>query len=734
MKRQIPNNEALAHSARTTVVAQSYKAHVERVTAIATENAQRVARYYRGDGSAFVEAVRAAAIFHDLGKLDEENQKVLVRSATERLPIKHWDASSAHLLSLNRLESAVLAFAHHIGLPNYHEHLSNKDLAFRVTGEFERTNKFLADFVRQHEGITHDPLSSVERTKSGWTGLTRRLALSCLVDADHSDTAEHYGSETSQDVQPLRPSERLAALDQYISSLPKGTPGQTNRNRLRQEVYLACRNAPTDTPIWACDSPVGTGKTTAIMAHLLQAAADKDLRHAFIVLPYTNIIKQSVNVYRRSLTLRGEQSEEIVAEHHHLADFSSREFRHLAQLWNAPVTVTTAVQFFETLGSNQTSRLRKLHEIAGSAILIDESHAAMPLWLWPQMWKWLIELTENWGCHIVFASGSLVRFWALDDFVETKAQLPELVRKEVRDQALAFEGNRVTYHTHESALTLPELLDFVLEKPGPRLIILNTVQSAAVVADEMRGRCGGHAVYHLSTSLCPVHRDAIVKRLLKRLQKKEDCDWTLVATSCVEAGMDFSFRTAFREHCGMVNLIQIGGRVNRSGDYATAEVWDFRVLDSLLPPHPAFQASQEVLEELFRENAVNLQSSTEAIRREVQRESIKKPSDKLQDREKKLDYPEVAKLCRIIESDTRMVVIDLEIVQALERWEKVTRSDLVKHSVQIWNNKLKSLPTRPVRGNEELLAWIGPYDADFLGYMAGVIPLLEERKIESTII
>jgi CRISPR-associated endonuclease/helicase Cas3 len=128
------------------------------------------------------------------------------------------------------------------------------------------------------------------------------------------------------------------------------------------------------------------------------------------------------------------------------------------------------------------------------------------------------------------------------------------------------------------------------------------------------------------------------------------------------------------------------------------------VLDTLLPPHPAFQASQEVLEELFRENAVNLQSSTEAIRREVQRETIKKRSDQLQGREKRLDYPEVAKLCRVIESDTRMVVIDSQIVQALERWEKVTHSDLIKHSVQIWNDKLKTLPTRPVRGNDELLA------------------------------
>jgi hypothetical protein len=73
-------------------------------------------------------------------------------------------------------------------------------------------------------------------------------------------------------------------------------------------------------------------------------------------------------------------------------------------------------------------------------------------------------------------------------------------------------------------------------------------------------------------------------------------------------------------------------------------------------------------------------------------------------------------------------VIDSVIVEALERREKITRSDLVKYSVQIWDNKLKALPIKTVRGNDELLAWAGTYDANFLGYMAGVIPLIEAQQ------
>jgi CRISPR-associated endonuclease/helicase Cas3 len=721
-------DDPLAHSARKHVAAQSYKAHVERVTALATENAEGAAKYYRGDREPFVETVHTAALVHDLGKLDDENQKVLMRSATEKLPVKHWDAASAYLLSLQRAEAAVLAFAHHIGLPNYIGEIGNKERAFRVPGEFERTNSSLAEFIARHEEILGKALPPSQTKKVGWSGLTRRIALSCLVDGDHTDTAEHYGNESPQARLPLRAAERLRALNEYVNRLPEAGPAQAERNRLRREVYRACRDAATDAPMQACDSPVGTGKTTAMMAHMLRAAVDKNLRHVFVVLPYTNIIKQSIKTYRKALTLSGENPEGVVAEHHHQADFSSREFRHLAQLWNAPITVTTAVQFFETLGSNRPGRLRKLHEIAGSAILIDESHAAMPSRLWPQMWRWLTELAEQWSCHIVFASGSLVRFWELGDFVKAKTKLPELVSEDTRQQALSFESKRVSYRTLETPLNLLTLTDFVLSQAGPRLVILNTVQSAAVFANALRDQCGADAVYHLSTALCPNDRDAIVEKVIERLRQKEGSDWTLVATSCVEAGMDFSFRTAFRERCGLVNLIQIGGRANRSGEYATAEIWDFRLLDSRLPPHPAFATSQEILDRLFQENAVGPLSSTEAIRREVQHETIREYSEKLKDREDKWDYPEVAKLCRLIESDTRMVIVDSKTAEALERREPVSGSNLVRKSVQIWATKLENLPVRPLRGSDELFVWVGRYDADFLGYMAGVLPLLQAQE------
>ena len=178
-------------------------------------------------------------------------------------------------------------------------------------------------------------------------------------------------------------------------------------------MYLSCRNADINLGISSCDSPVGSGKTTAVMAHLLNQAQKRVLRRIFVVLPYTNIIKQSVKTYRDVLVLPGENPEDVVAEFHHRADFESAEARHLTALWRAPIIITTAVAFFETLSSNSTATLRRLHELPGSAVFIDESHASMPSHLLPLTWKWMNVYACDWSCYWVLASGSLNRFWLI---------------------------------------------------------------------------------------------------------------------------------------------------------------------------------------------------------------------------------------------------------------------------------------------------------------------------------
>ncbi|EQD47505.1 CRISPR-associated endonuclease Cas3-HD, partial [mine drainage metagenome] len=158
-----------------------------------------------------------------------------------------------------------------------------------------------------------------------------------------------------------------------------------------------------------------------------------------------------------------------VAAHHHKTDFADPMTRALTTRWHAPVVVTTAVQFFETLASNHPASLRKLHQVARSAIFIDEAHAALPAHLWPLAWQWLQRLADHWGCHIVLASGSLARFWTLDEFYpriegspppEMRLSTP-LVGDALRAQLGDSETRRIRYRRHPDALDLAALLDFL---------------------------------------------------------------------------------------------------------------------------------------------------------------------------------------------------------------------------------------------------------------------------------
>ena len=257
------------------------------------------------------------------------------------------------------------------------------------------------------------------------------------------------------------------------------------------------------------------------------------------------------------------------------------------------------------------------------------------------------------------------------------------------------------------------------------------MQSAAVLAWKMQKE--QKRVIHLSTALTPNDRQKIIKKITRCLGNKEDVDWTLVATSCVEAGMDFSFATAFRESCSAASLIQIGGRVNRHGNSAQAEVFDFRVNDPLMKNNPQLVTSRNVLKILFDEKYFETKNPTEIVTEAMRRElmsdfgDFEKKSLEIKKHEKTNDYPEVAKLCKVIDADTRLVVISLEIAEALKRYEKVDPIELIRNSVQVRFFRIKQLSSFciPIDGHEEIYEWRADYDANSLGYMKAIIPLLE---------
>jgi CRISPR-associated endonuclease/helicase Cas3 len=757
--------EPLAHSARgaSGIPTQSYCAHVGNVVSGTVTRGRRMIRYYEPAKDAperreLRNIVWNASRFHDLGKLDPGFQKTLRTNRKSADHIRHEDAGVQWLLTNGAPEAAGIVSAHHQGLVQYRRYVPRdrydptiKRLdgsVFRIANEQTQnaTSTSLENYIARHEAAFGPKAIIRETHENKLSGFVRRLLLSCLVDADHSDTARHYGDAFLASRPKTRWHERLAKLDNYVSKLPrpkpKGeSPQQLGRQHLRDEVYRLCRESDSSNRLCSCDAVVGSGKTTALMAHLLKVAGERELRHIIVVLPYTNIIRQSVDVYRRALCLEGENVNQVVAEHHHQADFENLDVRHLATLWQAPIIVTTAVQFFETLASNHTSRLRKLHELPGSAVCLDEAHAALPNDLWPVCWNWLLEWVNTWNGHLALASGSLPTFWTDPEF-RTLCEGKDLSRAPKRGAAVVqsltevatersaiAEHERVKYSRESKPLSCEELIERIKGAAGPRLVVLNTVQSAAMLASKMRER-DEMRVLHLSTALAPVHRSNIIERIKALLVHQSD--WVLIATSLVEAGMDFSFASGFRQRASAASLIQLGGRVNRGADRGNdCGVLDFDFADTqTFPDNPSLKSAKDALGFLFDNGDIGSDKPCDlkivclkAMKAEFQVAQQFGALQKVQ-AEQAMDYPKVAEDCRVIQSDTRTVVIDRDIAARIRDRQKVSSLELLRHSVQMYSYKIAANAIDPIFPDDDDIFCLPArweYDPDFSGYMAHIV-------------
>jgi CRISPR-associated endonuclease/helicase Cas3 len=199
--------------------------------------------------------------------------------------------------------------------------------------------------------------------------------------------------------------------------------------------------------------------------------------------------------------------------------------------------------------------------------------------------------------------------------------------------------------------------------------------------------------------------------------------------------MDFSFRTGFRERASSASLIQIGGRVNRGNEIDEADVpgvWDLLLRDDQFRSNPAISVSCRALGYFTLAELNSLKPSelaTTAMRREWTSGAEEK-AKQLIDLEGGMEYPSVSRESRVIDTDTRTVIIDNSLADAIQRREKVSRNEIMKYSVQIWANKIDKLALQPITHDKQssesaLYFWGYEYEPDFLGYMKGVLNLDE---------
>ena len=243
-----------------------------------------------------------------------------------------------------------------------------------------------------------------------------RMVFSCLVDADSLDTERFMNPERAA-ARPTWPADVLkrmeASLDAYMSRLKRAlTPVNVERAMVRE----VCRAAAAKCPgVFSLTVPTGGGKTLSSLAFALRHAQRHGLRRVVYVVPFTTITEQIAEQFRHVMQPLGDG--DPVVEHHSTLDAGSETTasRLATENWDAPLVVTTAVQFYDSLFAARPSRCRKLHNLAKAVIVLDEAQTLPVDYLDPCL-RVLRELTANYGSTAVLCTATQPAVQRRDDF------------------------------------------------------------------------------------------------------------------------------------------------------------------------------------------------------------------------------------------------------------------------------------------------------------------------------
>ena len=547
-----------AHSANAKGDWQPLKDHLQNVAALAKKFAEEAR-----PGDAEFAAAAAAGLLHDLGKYSLRFQQRLNDNRVSA--IEHWVPGSAILLKkMQMLYSAYSAFAHHVGLLNASE--MHKTISAPQTTEIPETLEqlerlFCQEFVKFPVAIKlAEELNDTQRT------LITRTLFSCLVDADFLDTEQHFEPEETdfrrKNAGKFLPKMWLPILEKRICKL---SSSRSPANKARHIIFESCVAAANNKPgLFSLTAPTGGGKTLSNLAFAINhAVKNPNFRRLIVVLPYTTIIDQTARVYREIVGL------DNLLEHHSAKDSekdsdAEKRYQLAAENWDAPVIITTQVQFFESLFSNKPSACRKLHQIPNSIIIFDEVQTLTGYLLRPLL-NMVNELCQNMGCTAVLSTATPNSLGTAG----SKLSIPAWNPKEIigDPSSLSRDMRRVNISMPENYSTPTPLSEIAAEMSRHKqaLCIVNRKDDA----EDLYRLLPETGRYHLSTRMCPIHRMDILAVVKNLLDSGEIC--RLSATQCVEAGVDFDFPAVWRSLGPLDSILQAAGRCNREGHRKAAD-------------------------------------------------------------------------------------------------------------------------------------------------------------------
>lgn len=526
---------------------------------------------------------RAAGYWHDLGKYRKKFQKYIrdasgyerlnahIENALER--VDHSTAGAIYALQQLGLRGQIIAYliaGHHAGLPDWN---SADGGASSLSARLKQSDLLddamssqPAEFILNCEL----PTSTIPGGIDGFA-LWIRMLFSCLVDADFLDT-ERFMDEgkanaraaypTLRELKPLFDAHMLAKAFAVIPS---------KVNEIRAKILAESIAAASKTPgIYTLTVPTGGGKTLSSMAFALEHAAQHKKRRIIYVIPFTSIIEQTANIFR---DIFGDN----VIEHHSNADESANEnhkSRIACENWDAPVVVTTNVQFFESLFAARTSRCRKLHNIVDSIVVLDEAQL-IPAELRMPILDTINLLATHYGVTFVLSTATQ------PVLTSAKAIKPETalcnVQEIIREPAELFTKlERVQYQLPtdtETPNTWQAIAEELLSHPRVLCIVNSRRDCLDLHALMPKG------TICLTALMCGQHRSVVIADIKARLKTSEPL--RVISTQLVEAGVDIDFPVVYRALAGLDSIAQAAGRCNREGKLASGLVKVF------IPPKPA---------------------------------------------------------------------------------------------------------------------------------------------------
>lgn len=486
---------------------------------------------------------------HDIGKCSDAFQKRLQGGRV----VDHASAGALECAKLDAWWAASCVAGHHGGLGD----VGNQN--FDQPGDptlIGRIKKAAVKEIPPYE--VPIPLFPVPDPPGyGVDGLTdshlTRFLYSCLVDADYLDTESFMSGgvrrETRYDSMPCL----LEMLERYVSGWWEPIE---ELNKLRCDVLRACmEEGGLDRGLFTLTVPTGGGKTIASMAFALRHAVQHGMDRVIYVIPYTSIIEQTADVFR------GIFGAENVVEHHSNAvgrmedceDAAQYRFAGATENWDAPIIVTTAVQFFESFYANRPSKCRKLHNVANSIVIFDEAQMLPAEHLKPCVAA-ISALAKLFRSSAVLCTATQP---VIDDLLHK--YVPECAAVELCPHVgeMFRRFRRVTF-AREGMLDAGMLAERLAEY-AQVLCIVNSRKAA----QEVYSMLPPEGSYHLSTLMYPAHRRAVLATVRDRLKRGLVC--RVVSTSLVEAGVDVDFPAVYREMAGLDSILQAAGRCNREG-------------------------------------------------------------------------------------------------------------------------------------------------------------------------